>query len=300
MDTETKIQELESKNQELTRKLEEISMRMDELTRKQETHTHSGIDGSEYLYNDDINLKPGSGFASGKFSFLSLEVPDRIGEVYGFLGLGELATKSGLVNSSGDSSQITFDHQGATNTSSNQTFLFGNRYPVYVGSLRKPVTATSAGNTLTQTSFSFETDELAGAYLNIYNSSSVFQYTRQIASNTSTVITIDGTFPSTVTGGFFDISMPIYFGSAQSPWRMGYFLGQDVSSGGDGGQRRVLRFGYGTTAGADVIGVYFGTGSPESVVTANVGSLYLRTDGSTTTTLYVKTSGTGNTGWTAK
>lgn len=43
-----------------------------------------------------------------------------------------------------------------------------------------------------------------------------------------------------------------------------------------------------------------GAGSPEGVITANVGSLYLRNDGGATTTLYVKTSGTGNTGWTAK
>lgn len=43
-----------------------------------------------------------------------------------------------------------------------------------------------------------------------------------------------------------------------------------------------------------------GTGTPEGVVTAPIGSLYLRLDGSTSTTLYVKTSGTGNTGWTAK
>lgn len=40
-----------------------------------------------------------------------------------------------------------------------------------------------------------------------------------------------------------------------------------------------------------------GTGSPESAVTANVGSLFLRTDGGEDTTLYVKESGTGNTGW---
>jgi hypothetical protein len=43
-----------------------------------------------------------------------------------------------------------------------------------------------------------------------------------------------------------------------------------------------------------------GTGSPEGAVTAPVGSLYTRTDGGVSTTLYVKTSGTGNTGWTAK
>ena len=43
-----------------------------------------------------------------------------------------------------------------------------------------------------------------------------------------------------------------------------------------------------------------GTGSPEGVVTAPVGSLYSRTDGGAGTTLYVKESGTGNTGWVAK
>lgn len=42
-----------------------------------------------------------------------------------------------------------------------------------------------------------------------------------------------------------------------------------------------------------------GTGSPEGVVTAPVGSLYTRTDGGTGTTLYVKEFGAGNTGWVA-
>lgn len=43
-----------------------------------------------------------------------------------------------------------------------------------------------------------------------------------------------------------------------------------------------------------------GSGSPESSVTAPIGSMYLRTDGGSSTTLYVKESGTGNTGWVAK
>ena len=46
--------------------------------------------------------------------------------------------------------------------------------------------------------------------------------------------------------------------------------------------------------------LFRGSGSPEGVVTANIGSVFLRTDGSTNTTLYVKESGTGNTGWVAK
>ena len=48
------------------------------------------------------------------------------------------------------------------------------------------------------------------------------------------------------------------------------------------------------------LNIFQGTGAPESVVEAPVGSLYLRTDGGAGTTLYVKQSGTGNTGWAAK
>lgn len=46
--------------------------------------------------------------------------------------------------------------------------------------------------------------------------------------------------------------------------------------------------------------IYTGTGTPEGVVTAAVGSLFLRTDGGAGTCFYVKESGTGNTGWVAK
>lgn len=56
----------------------------------------------------------------------------------------------------------------------------------------------------------------------------------------------------------------------------------------------------GEDSGGNTLGIYFGSGSPEGSKTANVGSLYLRTDGSTSTTLYIKETGTGNTGWVAK
>ena len=54
------------------------------------------------------------------------------------------------------------------------------------------------------------------------------------------------------------------------------------------------------TSDGESIGIYRGYGSPESFVTAKVGSMYLRLDGGATTTLYVKTSGSGATGWTGK
>ena len=51
----------------------------------------------------------------------------------------------------------------------------------------------------------------------------------------------------------------------------------------------------------DLVGrIFWGNGSPEGVVTASVGALFLRADGGASTTLYVKESGSGNTGWVAK
>ena len=41
----------------------------------------------------------------------------------------------------------------------------------------------------------------------------------------------------------------------------------------------------------------YGTGSPEGGSIAGIGSIYFRTDGGANTTLYIKESGTGNTGW---
>ena len=46
--------------------------------------------------------------------------------------------------------------------------------------------------------------------------------------------------------------------------------------------------------------IRFGAGTPEGSVAAPIGALYSRTDGGASTSLYVKESGTGNTGWVAK
>ena len=51
---------------------------------------------------------------------------------------------------------------------------------------------------------------------------------------------------------------------------------------------------------ANNISSRLGAGTPEGSVTAGIGSVYRRTNGGSSTTLYVKESGTGNTGWVAK
>ena len=47
-----------------------------------------------------------------------------------------------------------------------------------------------------------------------------------------------------------------------------------------------------------VVTITTGSGTPNGNTTANAGSLYLRTDVNAEGNLYVKTSATGNTGWT--
>ena len=54
------------------------------------------------------------------------------------------------------------------------------------------------------------------------------------------------------------------------------------------------------TLGQTNVAVITGTGSPDGTFVAPVGSIFIRTDGGSSTTLYVKESGTGNTGWVAK
>ncbi len=77
---------------------------------------------------------------------------------------------------------------------------------------------------------------------------------------------------------------------------------------GTGTPSEVVDFGFKTTElGADGLSLAggetvqkSGAGTPEGSVAARVGSLFVRTDGGAGSTLYVKESGTGNTGWVAK
>lgn len=58
------------------------------------------------------------------------------------------------------------------------------------------------------------------------------------------------------------------------------------------------QFLYGTLGSVLILA---GTGEPGAGgVVAPIGSIYLRIDGGTSTTLYVKESGTDSTGWVAK
>lgn len=68
-----------------------------------------------------------------------------------------------------------------------------------------------------------------------------------------------------------------------------------------------FRTGTGALAAIECVGgslgadrVLRGVGTPEGAITAPIGTQYLRSDGGANTSLYIKESGTGNTGWVGK
>jgi hypothetical protein len=75
--------------------------------------------------------------------------------------------------------------------------------------------------------------------------------------------------------------------------------GNTVWNAGNFGKTQIDALGINASSVGNVF-VYSGSGSPEGVVTAATGSLYTSTAGGSNTTLYVKESGSGNTGWVAK
>jgi hypothetical protein len=80
--------------------------------------------------------------------------------------------------------------------------------------------------------------------------------------------------------------------SAVMQWR------QVIVASSSGGSVSLPTNGRLTLGGGGVL--ISGTGDPNGAFFASVGALFLRTDGGASTTLYVKESGTGNTGWVAK
>lgn len=202
----------------------------------QDTHTHGGTDSSTMIYNDSIHLKPGQQFATGNFAIAEQTGSPQPGQdsvMRGFLIMGDdLNAQDGIQNA-----QITFEHQPSTNGSTNQTFLYAFRSPLYIGN---DGTVASAGTTLTTDQYAFETDALIGAYAQVTNPSDGTFEAYLITANTKDTITIDGAWGFAAANAFYVIFVPVYLGSADFPWRRVY-----VTTGEGGG----IRFGVGDTGG---------------------------------------------------
>lgn len=149
------------------------------------------------------------------------------------------------------------------------------------------------GGTLTGTLVVSRTDTAAGILLQGATAYNKF-LTFRTGTSTRWILESDGTTESSTATGS-DLNIKRYNNS-------GVFLGTALTITRSTG--KVTIGAAGSTAGLELVAsgprIMSGAGTPLSVVSAPVGSLWLRTDGGTNTTLYVKESGTGNTGWVAK
>lgn len=121
-------------------------------------------------------------------------------------------------------------------------------------------------------------DSSAGTTMGIANAAGSYIYTATMGVN----------YPNKLTIATLGRPAPIYFGT------------NDTLALTLDGATQAATFASAVSVSGTAATWTSGTGSPESVKTAPVGSLYTRTDGGASTTLYVKESGAGNTGWIAK
>ena len=119
------------------------------------------------------------------------------------------------------------------------SYVTAERSPL-VGADQNIYSTTAGGNTITISGYDFATDELTGAYINIYNSSNNLVETQTITSNTATQITITGTWIASTSNAYFKIYVPVFLGETTTVFRRLY-VEEGSSTGG-------IRFGVGPTS----------------------------------------------------
>lgn len=224
-------------NQNLQQMVSDLKQRLETLEQKYAVHQHDNIDGTNVL-RKSINLNRDQSLTVGLGQHQSLIVNragDASDELFYAISVGEGSLDTGFVNKSEDL-QLNFQHY----PNQSNSFITCARKPLVASFEGTSVSTSSGGNTVTIAGFNFITDELVGGLISIFNSSGVFIETQTISSNTSTVITITGTWLASTSSATFLINRPVFLGSAENIWQRVY-----VQEGTPGG----VRFGVGPTAG---------------------------------------------------
>lgn len=227
----SQVEELSNKVKELTEKLNETSKKLDEYTIKHKEHIHNGEDGTNTITGDlrlhkDRTIK----LADCEIAQLVRGI-NTSGETNMFAIAVGRDPRSGIASNS-ENAQFNIVHQPQSTIS----YISGIRPPLYINST--VISTTSGGSTITFTGANFVVNDLAGASVNIYDSTGALVEMQTIASNTATVITISSTWLNTTTGGTAEVLFPMYLGISNYPWQRGYVM--DGSGGG-------IRFGGGAT-----------------------------------------------------
>lgn len=226
--------------EKLQQQVQQLQNELNTLKAQFAVHQHDGIDGTNPLRKaltidvDQVNTIG----ASNHFSRI---VANGTTDVYLYgISVGEGYKDARFVQKSNDM-QMVFNHSPLQDNSSVTVY----RKPIVIPYENTSISVTSGGNTVTIAGYNFTTNELAGAYININNSSGTFIETRKIASNTATVITISGTWGASTGSATFFIYKPVLLGESGLIYERLYVDENGTGGTGDGG----IRFGVGPTAG---------------------------------------------------
>jgi len=223
--------------QQLQQQVQQLQNELNQLKAQFAVHQHDGLDGTNPLRKaltidtDQINTIGVSSHAS------LMRTTGGTTDVYIYgIAVGEGYKDARIVKKSNDL-QLVFNHSPLQDNSS----VFAYRKPLVSSYDNTSISVTSGGNTVTIDGYNFTTNELAGAFINIYNSSGTLIETQTIASNTATVITISGTWGATTGSATFFIYKPVLLGESGFVFERLYVT-EGTSDGG-------IRFGVGPTAG---------------------------------------------------
>ncbi len=279
MQTDRQVEELKSQVEELTKKVEALSARLENQNEDNNPNYFSPLKED----SQGIRLNESSLISIGGHGITAGTTYDATnGKINRIIGANIVGPD--MLGSTGEStpnSQFIVEHLPLVN----ETFYYANRPPTYLKTTG--ISFTSGTSSMSDGTKLWATDELVGCWVQAFDSTNALRDSKQVSANTTSSLTISGTWNFTDSNGWYILYKPVYLGAAAYPWRR-VFAGEDI------------RLGFGPSNGNTVTFIKTGTGSPENVVTAGPGSIYLRNDGGAGTSLYVKQSGTGNTGWVGK
>jgi hypothetical protein len=219
----------------LEQKINSLEQKLKTLEEKYAVHQHNDTDGTLHLRKNFFLDYDQAGIIgdSQHQTFRAFSSVDGWNYILGTI-IGTNTTP-GASNKS-PNLQMVLTH--IPNQASKFSFLTAERNPLFLSFENTSISTTAAGNTVTIVGFNFVTNELAGAYIDIFDSTGVLIETQTIASNTAIVVTIVGTWLATTTGTF-KIYTPVFLGRTDTIFRRLY-VEEGLATGG-------VRFGVGST-----------------------------------------------------
>lgn len=124
----------------------------------------------------------------------------------------------------------------------------------------------------------------------------ILRYESDVSAVSGTILEVKNINSTSGTGSFIKFRN-VYNTDGTAPYLGG--IGTQLRVYANGGESARFNENGVQLKGTNAL-ITAGAGTPEGSVSAAVGSIYTRTDGGANTTLYIKESGTGNTGWVAK